>query len=93
MMVSLILRCRDGHEQEIKLEGDIAWAEQLAGIMDGSSSLYVVPVPEERPIGFPHTHWCSHTTPPYGNPCGKRFTATVIPHEPKQTTDEVTNAE
>ena len=64
--------CEQGHRQAIKVDPDLGeeWARGLAGLMDGTSPMYLYPPGANSPIGK-----CGI--------CGTPITATVLGYEGK----------
>lgn len=47
--ILLVCRCSAGHERVIRVRGmSLEWAKQWAGLMDGTSPLYVRPPTEDE---------------------------------------------
>lgn len=56
MATTINIRCANGHEQQLKIQkpdkrDEEALARNLAGLLDGSSLLYLYPPGEGSPIG------------------------------------------
>ncbi len=64
--------CEKGHRQVIKVDSSLGeeWARNLAGLLDGTSPMYVYPPGEDSPIGK-----CGV--------CGTPITATILGNEGK----------